>query len=126
MKMPEMIVEGFMGLPEDRPFITTAENKKNTQNVLDNWMLGPESPSLDKGSNKPFWSKLAKAWNMPEEQARRRSCGNCEYFCNGPIMQAKMEKIPLTEMDQNAGGRGFCKKFDFICHGMRVCQAWDD
>jgi hypothetical protein len=40
-----MMPKGFMGLPMEEEFISTAENKKNTQIVIDDWMLGPENPS---------------------------------------------------------------------------------
>ena len=118
-----MMIEG---IELSESFISPAENKRNTKNVLDNWMLGPESPSLDKSENKDYYKKIAKAWGIEESEARHRMCGNCEYFKNCPGTQAKMEKIPLTDMDEGAGARGYCKKFDFICHGMRLCQAWDD
>lgn len=123
-EMPMMMMEGVIELTDS--FITLAENKRNTKNVLDNWMLGPENPSLDRSENKDYYKKIAKAMGIKEEEARRMMCGNCEYFKNCPSTQAKMEKIPLTDMDEGAGARGYCKKFKFICHGMRLCQAWDD
>ena len=85
VKMPKVMVEGFTGIEVEAPFITTAENRKNTQMVIENWMLGPENPSIEPGANKPFWSKIAKAWDMPEAEARRQMCANCEYFKNGPM-----------------------------------------
>ena len=126
VKMPKVMVEGFTGIEVEAPFITTAENRKNTQMVIENWMLGPENPSIEPSANKPFWSKIAKAWDMPETEARRQMCANCEYFKNGPMKQAKMERIPLNDWDTDAGGRGYCKKFDFICHNLRTCQAWEE
>ena len=51
MKKPMIIMEGFGGIRESEPFITTAENKKNTQVVIDDWMLGPEKPSNERGAN---------------------------------------------------------------------------
>ena len=123
-EMPMMMMEGMVELTDS--FITPAENKRNTKNALDNWMLGPENPSLDRSENKEYYQKISKAMGIKEEEARRMMCGNCEYFKNCPSTQAKMEKIPLTDMDENAGARGYCTKFKFICHGMRLCQAWDD
>lgn len=35
MDMPKIMMAGFNGLPIDEPFITAAENKKNTQVVID-------------------------------------------------------------------------------------------
>jgi hypothetical protein len=28
-------------------------------------------------------------------------------------------------MGRDGGGRGYCHKFDFICHNLRTCQAWE-
>jgi hypothetical protein len=126
MEMPKIMMAGFTGLPESMPFITAAENKKNTQVVIDDWMLGPENPSNEPGANKPYWMKLAKAMQVDEKEARRRRCSNCEYFNNSTMMQAKMERIPRNQWDTDAGYRGYCHKFDFICHDMRSCQAWEE
>ena len=116
----------FGGIPESEPFITAAENRKNTQTVIRDWMLGPEKPSNERGANKPYWMALAKAMQVDEREARRRRCSNCEYFEATPLMQAKMEAIPWNEWDVGAGFRGYCNKFDFICHDLRSCQAWEE
>lgn len=126
MDMPKIMMAGFTGLPEAMPFITAAENKKNTQVVIDDWMLGPENPSNKPGANKPYWTKLAKAMQVDEKEARRRRCSNCEYYDNSTMMQAKMERIPQNDWDTGAGFRGYCHKFEFICHDMRSCQAWEE
>ena len=126
MEMPKIMMDGFTGLPDSEPFITAAENKKNTQVVIDDWMLGPENPSNDPGANKPYWMKLAKAMQTDEKEARRRRCSNCEYYDNSTMMQANMERIPQNEWDTDAGYRGYCHKFEFICHDMRSCQAWEE
>ena len=126
MKEFMMMPKGFIGLPVEEEFITTAENKKNTQVVIDDWMLGPEKPSNEPGANKPYWMKLANAMQVDEKEARRRRCSNCEYFNNSTMMQAKMERIPRNQWDTDAGYRGYCHKFDFICHDMRSCQAWEE
>lgn len=120
-----MMPKGFMGLPVEDEFITAAENKKNTQVVIDDWMLGPENPSNEPTANKVYWVALGQAMQVDEKEARRRRCSNCEYFENTPLMQAKMDRIPRNQWDQNAGYRGYCHKFDFICHDMRSCQAWE-
>jgi hypothetical protein len=120
-----MMPKGFMGLPVEEEFITAAENKKNTQVVIDDWMLGPENPSNEPTANKVYWVALGKAMQVDEKEARRRRCSNCEYFDATPLMQAKMDRIPRNQWDQNAGYRGYCHKFDFICHDMRSCQAWE-
>jgi len=107
-------------------FITPAENRKNTQVVIDDWMLGPEDPSNDPGANRVYWAKLGKAMQVDEKEARRRRCSNCEYYDNTPHTQAKMDRIPRNEWDDGAGFRGFCHKFRFVCHDMRSCQAWEE
>jgi hypothetical protein len=121
-----MMPKGFMGLPVEEEFITAAEKKKNTQVVIDDWMLGPENPSNEPTANKVYWVALGQAMQVDEKEARRRRCSNCEYFENTPLMQAKMDRIPRNQWDQNAGYRGYCHKFDFICHDMRSCQAWEE
>ena len=126
MDMPKIMMAGFNGLPIDEPFITAAENKKNTQVVIDDWMLGPEKPSNEPTANKVYWVALGKAMQVDEKEARRRRCSNCEYYDNSTMMQAKMERIPQNQWDNNAGFRGYCHKFDFICHDMRSCQAWEE
>jgi len=126
MDMPKIMMAGFNGLPIDEPFITAAENKKNTQVVIDDWMLGPEKPSNDPTANKVYWVALGKAMQVDEKEARRRRCSNCEYYDNSTMMQAKMERIPRNEWDTDAGYRGYCHKFEFICHDLRSCQAWEE
>jgi hypothetical protein len=126
MDMPKIMLAGFSGLPESMPFITAAENKKNTQVVIEDWMLGPEKPSNEPGANKTYWMALGKAMQVDEKEARRRRCSNCEYYDNSTMMQAKMERIPQNDWDTGAGFRGYCHKFDFICHDMRSCQAWEE
>jgi len=105
--------------------ITAATNKANTQNAMDNWMLGPMVPGVKPSLNKDYWQELAAAWLISEAEARRRLCSNCEYYDNTPETKAEMEAIPLNSFDVGAGSRGFCTKLDFICHDIRVCLAWD-
>jgi hypothetical protein len=94
--------------------------------VIDDWMLGPENPSNERGANPEYWSALANAWQVDEEEARRRRCSNCEYYDNSTLTQAKMDKIPWNDWDVDAGFRGYCHKFSFICHDLRACQAWEE
>lgn len=126
MKKPMIMIEGFTGIRESKPFITPAENKKNTQIVIDDWMLGPEKPTNERGANPEYWRALGKAMQVDEAEARRRRCSNCEYYDNSTLMQAKMDKIPWNAWDVEAGFRGYCNKFDFICHDLRSCQAWEE
>lgn len=125
-KMPKVMVAGFGGLPIEEPFITAAENKKNTQVAIDDWMLGPAKPTNERGANKPYWMALAKAMQVDEAEARRRRCSNCEYYDNSVMTQVKMDRIPWNEWDVDAGFRGYCNKLDFICHDLRACQAWEE
>ena len=120
------MIEGliFSGIPND-DYITTAENRDNTRMVIEEWNLGPEQPSNEPTANKPFWVQMGRAWQVSEEEARRRRCSNCEYYDNSPDCQVKMERIPRNQWDTNAGFRGYCDKFEFICHDLRVCQAWE-
>ena len=76
MKKPVVIIEGFGGLRESEPFITAAQNKKNTQTVIDDWMLGPENPTNERGANAPYWRALGKAMQVDETEARRRRCSH--------------------------------------------------
>lgn len=126
MEMPKVMIAGFDGLREEKKFLTASENHKNTQMVIDDWMLGPEKPSNEPGANKTYWIKLSKAMQVDEKEARRRRCSNCEYYDNSTLMQAKMERIPMNDWDTDAGYRGYCTKFDFICHDMRSCQAQEE
>jgi hypothetical protein len=121
--MDDMMIE--FGLPKQK-IVSTSENRKNRQVVIDEWKLGPEKASVEPSANGPFWKGVAAAWDMSEKEARRRLCANCDYFQNDPMMQAKMESIALDKFDMDGGGRGYCEKFDFICHNLRVCQAWEE
>jgi hypothetical protein len=105
--------------------VSASENKRNMAGVQRDWNLGPEKASPKPGDNKPYWSKMAKIWGVSEAEARRHLCANCEYFENTPEMMQAMEKIPFNAFDADGGGRGYCHKFDFICHNLRTCQAWE-
>lgn len=118
-----MMKLGLMIPTEDMP--SAKENMATTKWLMEYWHLGPEVGSDEPGANKPFWSKASKIWDVPEDEARRRLCANCEYFVDTPRMLKAMEAIPYNDLDKTGGGRGFCKKFDFICHNLRTCQAWE-
>lgn len=118
--------KGFMGLPVGKEFVTTAENKNNTKVAIDDWMLGPANPSNEPAANKPFWIAVGTAMQVDEKESRRRRCSNCEYYDNSTMTQASMGRIPRNEWDTNAGFRGYCTKLAFICHDLRVCQAWEE
>lgn len=101
------------------------ENKETTQRLQEEWNLGPKATSVDPKDNKPYWNKMAAVWDVTEAEARRQLCANCEYFKDSPMWIEAMESIPLNEFDMDGGGRGYCTKFDFICHNLRTCQAWE-
>jgi len=104
---------------------SAADIKRNTQNAIDNWMLGPDVPSNRDGANAPYWAEMADAWVIDVKEARRRTCGNCEYYDNTPERKEAMEAIPFNKFDVGAGYRGYCTKLEFICHDLRSCLAWD-
>ena len=68
---------------------------------------------------------MAIRWKVKPEQAKRQLCANCEYFDDTPEMLKMMENVPQDVFDKDGGGRGYCHKFDFICHNLRTCMAWE-
>lgn len=114
--------------PEDdgEETLDAESNAANRQVVVDSWRLGPVKASIDPGANAPYWRDMAKVWDVDEATARTRYCANCEYYNNSPDKQAEMLAVPNDKFDADGGGRGFCVKFDFICHSLRVCQAWEE
>ena len=121
-----MMPKGFMGLPMEEEFVTTAENKKNYVIAVQDWNYGPEMPTNEPGANKEFYAGLAEAMQCTEKDARRKHCSNCEYYDNSFMAQVKIERIPMAAYDKGAGFRGHCEQLNFICNDMRVCQAWED
>lgn len=128
------IVVGLLGKAEDQApegedggdeIVSARQNVINRNGVVKNWALGPEKTSVQPDANGEYWAKMADLWEVPEEEARRRFCANCEYYNNSAEMQGQMDAIPLDKFDMDGGGRGYCVKFDFICHNLRVCQAWE-
>jgi hypothetical protein len=121
----EMIRRSMLSASSEPDMVTAKQNQANMANVMKNWFLGPEKTSVEPKANKEYWSKLAEIMGVPEKVARRRFCGNCEYGENTESMLKAMEAIPLNELDMDGGGRTFCHKFDFVCHNLRVCQAFE-
>lgn len=101
--------------------IDEATNVKNRDHVMEYWNLGPEDPDMPGN----YWKLMSMVWNVPQSQAKRQLCANCEYFNDTPDALEAMEAVPQDEFDANGGGRGYCHKFDFICHNLRTCQAWE-
>ena len=118
---------GLVQLDEDKNerMPSTKQMQSNMANVMKNWNLGPKVASENPRANKPFWRGLAVKWAVSEEEARRRNCGNCEYGRSNPEDLAKMDRYPFSKFDADGGGRVWCEKFDFVCHNLRVCQAWE-
>lgn len=119
------MADATMGRITTPKIVNAQQNQQNLQRVKDNWMLGPDKASPKPGANVPYWQGLAEVWGISEPEARRQLCANCEYFENTPEMMRAMEKIPFNALDADGGGRGYCHKFDFICHNLRACQAWE-
>jgi hypothetical protein len=119
-----MMKFGLMLPEEEVP--TAKENLATTEWLAEYWNLGPEVGSEKPGDNKPYWEKLSKVWDVTELEARRRLCANCEYFVDTPKMLKALESVKFNKFDETGGGRGLCKKFDFICHNLRVCMAWEN
>lgn len=124
-------LKGHMGLldvempeePEkDIDGLTAETNAKMRDTLVKTQMLGPDKTDAPNGG---YWRELAKVWRIAPIQARRRLCANCEYFDNTPEMLAEMESIPEDRFDKDGGGRGYCHKFEFICHNLRTCKAWE-
>jgi len=107
------------------PMVSEKENMDTMYHLMENWHLGPEDASEDLKANKEFWKSYADVMDVSEPESRRMLCANCEYFNNTPEMMKAMESIPFNEYDADGGGRGYCHKFDFICHNLRTCQAWE-
>ena len=125
-------LKGFMGLldiemsgkPEkaDINGLTAQTNAKMRDTLVKTQMLGPDKTGAN---NTAYWRDMAKEWGITPAEARRQLCANCEYFDNTPEMLAEMESIPEDRFDADGGGRGYCHKFEFICHNLRTCKAWE-
>jgi len=102
--------------------LDTKTNVKHRDLVMSDWNLGPAVMAAD---NTDYWRNLARIWMMTVGEAKRQRCANCEYFDNTPESMQMMEAVPEDKYDKDGGGRGYCTKFDFICHNLRVCQAWE-
>ena len=104
---------------------STKQMQSNMANVMKNWSLGPKVASERPDANQQFWNDLAIKWSVTANEARRRNCGNCEYGRHNPEDLKDMDKYPFSKFDADGGGKVWCEKFDFVCHNLRVCQAWE-
>jgi hypothetical protein len=112
-------------IENDKPVIeglTTESNKATRETLFKTQMLGPEKTALP---NSEYWRGLANVWRISPDQAKRNLCANCEYFDDQPETLEAMEVVPQDELDKDGGGRGYCHKFEFICHNLRVCKSWE-
>lgn len=116
-------MRGLLDIKQSIP--SEKEILKNTKNAIDNYALAPENPSLP---NKDYWAKMGKVFRITPDEAKRRRCGNCEYYENTPDMLELMEAIPFNKYDLYDGQaqRGYCHKLDFICHNSRLCSVWEE
>ena len=102
--------------------LTTESNAKTRDTLVETQMLGPVKVDAP---NSEFWRGLANVWRISPDQAKRRLCANCEYFDDQPETLEAMEVVPQDEFDADGGGRGYCNKYTFICHTLRVCRQWE-
>ena len=102
--------------------LTAESNKKTRDTLVETQMLGPIKTAEANGE---FWRGLANVWRISPDQAKRKLCANCEYFDDQPETLEAMEVVPQDELDKDGGGRGYCHKFEFICHNLRVCKSWE-
>jgi hypothetical protein len=102
--------------------LTAESNKKTRDTLVETQMLGPVKVDAP---NTEYWRELANVWRTSPDQAKRRLCANCEYFDDQPETLEAMEVVPEDEFDADGGGRGYCHKFEFICHNKRVCVKWE-
>lgn len=106
----------------DEYFITKQTNDEMTTALIKIHHLGAKDPA-NPGN---FWSNLAKFWGISQDEAENYRCANCEYFDNTPDALEAMKIVPENEFDRTGGGRGFCHKYEFICHNLRVCDSWEE
>jgi hypothetical protein len=112
-------------IESDKPVIeglNKESNEKTRTTLMVTQMLGPEKTAEANGE---FWRGLSNIWRTSPDQAKRRLCANCEYFDDQPETIEAMEVVPQDEFDADGGGRGYCHKYNFICHNLRVCRRWE-
>ena len=101
-------------------------NLKNRQNAIKGVMYGPANPA--KPGN--FWKKIARVWDIPENEAKSMLCGNCAAFDVSKKMKQCIQDglTDDAETDSwdtvNAGQLGYCHMLKFKCASKRTCKAW--
>tara|TARA_R110000868_G_scaffold114244_1_gene306228 strand:+ start:159 stop:614 length:456 start_codon:yes stop_codon:yes gene_type:complete len=127
----EIDMEKEMGMPSllDEPFVdnekyplTEESNKKMMMALMETRHLGPKDPA----SPGKFWIELSDFWGLEEEETKTHRCANCEYFDNSVEALVAMQEVPEDSFDASGGGRGYCHKYTFICHNLRVCDQWEE
>jgi hypothetical protein len=124
-EMPDGMGMGLLEDPmvdESEYPITKESNDRMTKTLMETRHLGAKDPA----NPGDFWVKLVEFWGLPEEMTANRYCANCEYFDNSTKALKAMKVVPENEFDRNGGGRGFCHKYEFICHNLRVCESWEE
>lgn len=123
--MPEEEVKGgLLAEPEvdtEEYPIDKESNDKMVKVLMETRHLGAKDPA----NPGKFWDELADYWEVPVEIAKDHLCANCEYFDNSPAALKAMKVVPENAFDATGGGRGYCHKYTFICHNLRVCDQWD-
>lgn len=124
----EMPKEKGMGLldepmvDEEKYPISKESNDKMTKALMETRHLGAKDPA----NPGKFWNEIADFWELPVELAKEHSCSNCEYFDNTLEAKNAMSVVPLNDFDKSGGNRGYCHKYTFICHDLRVCDQWEE
>ena len=111
---------------EDARALTAKKNLATMKWLVKDWSLGPIIGIDNNQGNNSYWKRIAAVWGITTKEARRRSCANCEYGNIEPAALEAMEHIPYNKYDKDGCGRVWCDKYDFICHSVRVCQAWEE
>lgn len=122
-EMPEGM--GLLEKPaadESKYPIDKTSNEAMTKALMESRHLGPKDPA----NPGKFWIEIAEYWEVPEEMAKEQTCSNCEYYDNTLEAKDAMSVVPMNEFDKTGGNRGYCHKYTFICHDLRVCDQWEE
>lgn len=122
-EMPEGM--GLLEKPmadESKYPIDKASNEAMTKALMESRHLGPKDPA----NPGKFWIEIADYWEIPEKMAKEQTCSNCEYFDNTLEAKDAMSVVLMNEFDKSGGNRGYCHKYTFICHDLRVCDQWEE
>ena len=124
-EVPENMGMGLLEEPmvdESKYPISKESNDKMTKALMETRHLGAKDPA----NPGKFWIEIADFWQLPVEMAKEQTCSNCEYFDNTLEAKNAMSVVPMSEFDKTGGNRGYCHKYTFICHDLRVCDQWEE